>query len=80
MVAADRSRFFDFLEQLFAWQDVAFVTLGAAVKRAKVAHRGADIGVVDVPVDVVGPIGLGVHPPRDLVGRRTDRRQITAFE
>jgi hypothetical protein len=39
-----------------------------AIERAEIADRGTGVGVVDVPVDVIRPVRLGMQPPRDGVG------------
>ena len=62
LVAAQGDRLLDLLVELLARQDVGVGVAGLAVERAEVADGGADVGVVDVAVDVVGAIRLGVQP------------------
>ena len=68
LVAAQRDRLADLLEQHVAVEDVGLGVVDLAVERAEVADRRADVGVVDVAVDVVGAIRLGMEPPADRVG------------
>ena len=75
LVAADLDGLADFVQQHVAVQHPALVALRAAVERAKVTDRRADVRVVNVPVDVVRPITLRVRPPGDRVGGGTDVRQ-----
>ena len=53
---------------------------GLAVERAEVADGGADVGVVDVAVDVVRAVRLGMQPARDGVGGAAQRRQVVRLE
>ena len=52
-----------------AVDDVGVRVAEPARERAEAAAARADVRVVDVAVDVVGAIRLGVQPPRDGVGR-----------
>ena len=61
LIAAEIERFLDFLVELVAIEDVAFGRFRRAVERAEIADRGADVRVVDVAVDVVGAVILGVE-------------------
>ena len=69
LVAAQGDRLLDLLVQLLARQDVGVGVARLAVEGAEVADRGADVGVVDVAVDVVGAVRLRVQPRRDGVRR-----------
>jgi hypothetical protein len=65
-----------FLQQDVALQDVGLGVADLAVEGAEVADRGADVGVVDVAVDVVGAVRLGVEPAADRVGGVAERQQV----
>ena len=80
LVAADRDRLFDLLQQHLARQDVHLVVLRRPVKRAEVADGRAGVGVVDVAVDVVGAERLGMQAARDGIGRLSQRDQVVRFE
>ena len=54
LVAAQRDGLADLLEQHVAVEDVGLGVVDLAIERAEVADRRADVGVVDVAVDVVG--------------------------
>src|SRR5262249_39762987 len=51
-----------------------------AVERAEVADGSADVRVVDVAIDVVGAVRLGVQPAANLVGGLAQGAQVTALE
>ena len=78
LVAAEGDRLLDLLVELLARQDVGVGVARLAVERAEVADRGADVGVVDVAVDVVGAVRLGVQPHRDRVGGPAELVQVAA--
>ena len=63
----------DLLVEHLARQDVGVGVAGLAVEGAEVADGGADVGVVDVAVDVVGAVRLGVQPAADGVGGPAER-------
>ena len=75
LIAAELDRFLDLLVELVALEHVAFGRLRRAIERAEIADRRADVRVVDVAVDVVGAVVLGMQPARDLVGRPAERRR-----
>src|SRR5262245_26138838 len=80
LVAADRERFLNLLVQLFAWQNVCLRLRLFALKGAEIANGRTDIRVIDVAVDVVGAIRLGMQPARDRIGRSAQADQILAIE
>ena len=69
LVAAQVDRLLDFLQQHVALEHIAFRVFGLAKERAEIAHGRADVRVVDVAVDVVGAVRLGMQPARDRIGR-----------
>ena len=68
LVAPQRDRLADLLEQDVAIEHIGFGVVDLAVERAEVADGRADVGVIDVAVDVVGAEGLGMEPPAHQVG------------
>ena len=76
LVAAQRDGLADLLEQDVAVEDVGLGVVDLAVEGAEVADRGADVGVVDVPVDVVGAVRLGMEPLADGVGGAAEGEQV----
>ena len=52
LVAAQRDRLADLLEQHVAIQHISLGVVDLAIERAEIADRRADVGVVDVAVDV----------------------------
>ena len=80
LIAAQIDRFLDFLQQHFAVEHVAFFVLRRAVERAKSQTADTDVRVVDVAIDVVGAVRLGMQPARHGIGRAAQRRQIVRFE
>ena len=80
LVAAEGDGFPDFLVQLVAGQHIGVGVAGLAVEGAEVAHGGADVGVVDVPVDVVSAVRLRVQPLGDGVSRPAELGQVAALE
>ena len=68
LVAPQRDRLADLLEQDVAVENVGLGVVDLAIKRAKVADRRADVGVIDVAVDVERAEGLGMEPPAHLIG------------
>ena len=80
LIAAQRDGFLDLLVNLLARQDVGVGVVALAVEGAEIADGGADVGVVDVAVDVVGAIRLRMQPAADGVGGAAQGRQIVAVE
>ena len=80
LVAAEIDCFLDLLEQFLSIQDVAFVAFRGSVKRAEVADGGADVGVVDIPIDVVGSVVLGVKTVGDSLCCLAEGTQVGALE
>ena len=75
LVAAQRNRLADLLEQHVAVEHVGVGVIDLAVEGAEVADGRADIRVVDVAVNVVGSIGLGVQPLTDRLGGAAELEQ-----
>src|SRR5262249_19058040 len=48
LVAAQGDSLFDFLVKFFARQNISIGIAALAIERAKIAYRGADIGVIDI--------------------------------
>src|SRR5207248_456544 len=80
LVAAQGDRLLDLLIDDLARQDVGVVVRGLAVEGAEVTDRGADVGVIDVAVDVVSAVGLGVEPAADGVGGPAQSSEVAAVE
>ena len=80
LIAPQVDGFLDLLQQHVAIQQVAFGVLRLAEERAEVAHGRADVRVVDVAVDVVRAIRLGMQAARHRVGRAPQCRQIVALQ
>ena len=76
LIAADRDHLRDLAHQHFAIEDVALGMLRWPVEGAEIAHRRADVGVVDVAIDVVGPPRLGMEPGGDGVGSAADGGEV----
>ena len=79
LIAAQGDGFLDLRVEGRTVQHIALGRLRAAVERAEIADRCADVGVVDVAVDVVRAIVLRVESQRHLVGRAAERSQIAAL-
>ena len=75
LVAPQRDRLANLVEQDVAIQDVSLGVVDFAVKRAKVADRRANVGVVDIAVDVVSPERLGMEPSAHLIGSPAQLQQ-----
>ena len=69
LVATEGDRFFDFLQQLFARQDIALIAFRSPVECTEVTNRGTDIRVVDVAVNVVSAIIFRMLPFGHRIGR-----------
>ena len=80
LVAAEIDGFLDLLEQFLSIQHVAFVAFRGSVKRAEVANRGADVGVVDIPIDIVGSVVLGVQAVGNRLCCLAKGAQVGALE
>ena len=80
LIAAQGDRLLDLLVEHLARQDVGIGIAALAVEGAEVADGGADVGVVDVAVDVVGAIRLGMQPAADGVGGPAQGGQVAAVE
>src|SRR5687767_12062056 len=62
LIAPEVDGFPDLLQELHTVEHIAFGMLWWPIKRTKVANGRADIRVVDIPVDVVGAVRLGMQP------------------
>ena len=62
--------------QLVPIKDVAAVGPGRPVKGAEAAARGADVGVVDIPVDDEGDPVAGIEAPAHLIGRGPQGQEV----
>ena len=80
LIATDGNHLLDLCKQRLPVEHVALGMLRTAIERAEVADRRADVRVVDVAVDVVRAIRLGVEPPRHRVGRPPDGGQFPRLE
>ena len=80
LVAAEGDGLADLVEQHRAVEDVRLGVADLAIKGAKVADRRTDVGVVDVAIDVVGPVRLGVELAAHKVGGLPERQEIGGAE
>ena len=80
LIAAQGQRLFDLAEELFAPEDVALGVAGPAGEGAEAAAAGADVRVVDVPVDVVGAVGFWVKATAHRVGGAAQGRQVVRLQ
>lgn len=80
LVAAEFDGFLDFLEQFLSIQHVAFVAFRGSIKSAEVANGGADVGVVDIPIDVVGSVVLWVQAVGNRLCCMAEGAQVGPFE
>src|SRR5262245_1319761 len=80
LVTAESNRLVDLLIEFFARQDIRVVVAGLAVEGAEIADCRADVRVVNIAVDVVSAIRLGMESPGDAVGGAAKRGQIVAVE
>src|SRR5262245_51412663 len=80
LVAAQGDGLLDFLVQHFTRQYVGIAISGLPVEGAEVADSSADIGVVDVAVDVVGAIRFGVQHAAYGIGRTAQSHEVAAVK
>jgi hypothetical protein len=80
LVAAEVDGFLNLLMQNFLGEDVRLAVADGSVERTEVADGRADVGVVDVPVDVVGAVTLGVQPARDGIGRGPEGGEVVRLQ
>jgi len=80
LVAAQGDGFRDLLVEGFARQDISVGVGALAIKGTKVADCRTDIGVVDVAVDVVGSVRVGVQPAANDIRSAPKCRQVSALE
>ena len=74
--AAQRNHLLDLRVNIFERQDVPVLGPQRPVERAERAILGAEIGVVDVPVDLVGSHARISLPPPHFVSRHPDPNQV----
>jgi hypothetical protein len=80
LISADGDHLRDLVHQHFPVEDIALGMLRRPVESAEITHRRADVGVVDVAVDVVGPPRLRVEPRGDGVRCPPDRGEVRRAE
>ena len=80
LVAAKGDGFLDLLIERLARQDVGVGVAALAVESAEIADGGADVGVVDVAVDVVSAIGLRVEAKADGMGSAAELVDVAALK
>ncbi len=81
--AADRDDLPDLLQQFLVLEGVGVVVALIAAEGTEGALRGADVGVVDVPVDHVGPDRVAVDRPASPVRESAeigDRHAVPGVE
>lgn len=78
--AAEINGLLDFGEDRLPGKDVAFLVTRRPVKRTKAAVLGAEIGVIDVPVDDVADNPLRVQFAANGVGGHANSDQIVVAE
>ena len=69
LIAAQLNGFFDLFVQNLARQHIGVDIVALAIESAEIAHGRTDVRVVDVSVDVICAIRLGVEAPADGIGR-----------
>ena len=80
LVAAQRHGLADLLEQDVAVEHVGVGVVHLSIEGAEIADGGADVGVVDVAVDVVRAVRLGMEPLADGLGRAAKVQQARPVE
>jgi len=80
LISAECDRFFDLLIENFPRQNISIGVGAFAVESTKIAHRRADVGVIDVAVYVVGAIRFGMQSATYRVGGTAERMQVVALE
>jgi hypothetical protein len=71
LVAPQRDGLADLLEQDLSVEHIGLGIADFPVESAEVANGCADVGVVDVPIDVVGPVRARMKPSGHRIGRAT---------
>src|SRR6185312_4850797 len=80
LVAAEGDGFLDLLVEFLARQNVGIGIGGLPEKGTEIADGGADVGVVDVAVDLVGAIGLRVEAKADGMGSAAELVDVAALK
>src|SRR5208337_1454764 len=75
LVSAQRHGLADLLEQDVTVEHVRVGVVHLSIESAEIADGGADVGVVDVAVDVVRAVRLGMEPLADGLGRAAKVQQ-----
>ena len=65
LIAPQRNSLFNFCEDETTVEEIPFSVLRRPIKSAEITDGCADIGVVDVAIDVVCAIGLRMHASCD---------------
>ena len=76
LIPAESHRLFDLLVEGLQRKNISFDVIDRPVERTEVAHRRADVRVVDVSIDVVGAVVLRMQAARDGICSGTDRGQV----
>src|SRR5689334_11371137 len=74
LIAAEGDGFVDFFVKFLARENVAIGVARFTVKGAEIANGRADVGVIDITVDVVSAKRLGMDSTRDGVRRPAQSR------
>ena len=61
LIAAKFHSFFDFLKDDVCIQNVSLSIINLSVKRTEIADGCTDVGIIDIPVDVVSAVRLWMH-------------------
>ena len=80
LVATNRHHLLDFVQDDPALQHVAFGMFRPAVKRTEITDRRADVGVVDVAIDVVRAKGLRMEPSSDGICGPANRCEVVRLK
>ncbi len=78
LVAAEFHGLAHLLQQDVAIQNVSLGVADLSIKGAEIADRGADVRIIDVAVDVVGAIRLGMQSLANGVRGAAEREEVAA--
>jgi hypothetical protein len=78
--SAELNRLPDFLENHFMRKDIAFLTLGGTVEITKTTVFGAEVRVVDIPVDLITDDRFGVEALTEGIGVGAQGEKVRGFE
>jgi hypothetical protein len=79
-VAAEFEHLFDLLENFLEAENIAVFCADGAVERAEGTILGAEIGVIDVAIDLIGGDMRVVLFQADLVSGHADTDEVVGFE